>query len=139
MQENQKIVEQFARALDQEDYPTAESTLDDDCQYLCRGERYIGPTEIIASYKGNGDAAKKFDAIEYESFVSIAENGQYRVQFSDHIEHQGRRFTFRCEQRVEINDSGLISRIEHVDLPGQRDALSEFQKSLSADPAGGPA
>ncbi len=124
------IVERFAKALDMEDYAGAESLLGDECEYTCRGERHYGPIEIIASYQGNGNVAKSFDAVEYESEVVIEPTGQFRIRFTDHLTHGGRQLTFRCEQLIKINESGKIVRIEHFDLLGQTEALTEFKKLL---------
>jgi hypothetical protein len=122
------IAERFAQALDNEDYALAQSFLSDACVYLCRGEWYEGPTAIIASYRGNGTAARVFDSIEYQSDVAPGPAGNYRIRFTDHIEHTGRRFSFRCEQIVEIDEQDRIIRIEHHDLPGQLEALAAFRR-----------
>lgn len=50
--------------------------------------------------------------------------------FIDHLRHGGNQLTFRSEQIVEVNERGEIVRIEHVDLPGQVEALAEFKKLL---------
>ncbi|QEG01443.1 hypothetical protein Mal15_55190 [Stieleria maiorica] len=123
------IADQFAQALDREKYAVAESLISDRCEYHCRGSVYHGPAEIVASYQGNGDVAKQFDAVEYESTVERELNGQIRVRFVDHLTHRGQRLTFRCEQVVEIGERGKIVRIEHIDLPGQTEALAEFKKT----------
>lgn len=124
------IAERFANALDGEDYAVAESLLDVECEYLCRGELYRGPSQIIETYRGNGELAKRFDAIEYGSQVVAKRNGQFRLEFADHLTHAGHRLTFRCEQIIDVNQSGRIVRIEHLDLPGQREALAEFKALL---------
>ena len=123
------IVDQFAKALDHEDYAVAESLLDPGCVYRCRGEIFRGPTAIIASYRGNGDAAKSFDSIEYESSVSEEAHGRFRIEFRDHISHAGKSFLFCCEQIVELNDHFRIAGIEHVDLPDQVAALEQFREA----------
>ncbi len=125
-----RIAERFASALDAEDYATAAGFLSSDCEYSVRGRNYRGPAEIIASYKDHGDsAAQDFDEIDYRSEVRAAETG-VAIRFIDRFSHKGRRFTFQCEQVVEIDSAGLICRIRHVDLPGQREGLEEFMKLL---------
>ena len=128
MQNNLHIAQRFATALDREDYAVAKSLLGDKCEYLCRGERYQGPTAIIASYQANGGVAKQFDAVEYESDVDSVSGGQFRIRFRDHLTQRGRQHTFRCDQIIEMNASGLINRIEHVDLPGEVKALQNFKR-----------
>jgi hypothetical protein len=124
-------VERFARALDDEDYALAETLLADDCWYVCRGERFRGPSAIIGAYRDNGAAAQRFDAIVYDSVVAKDADGAYRIRFVDHLSHAGQRFTFQCEQLVRLDESGMIASIEHVDLPGQVAALAEFRQQVA--------
>lgn len=39
---------------------------------------------------------------------------------------------FECEQIVRTDKAGRIARIEHVDLPGQLEALSKFKALLGS-------
>ena len=127
MNDGLQIVEQFAMALDNEDYAVAKSLLDSACKYSCRGKRYVGPTEIIASYENNGATAKSFDVVDYESEVFAEPDGSFRIRFTDHLAHGDHQCTFQCDQLTQINDQGKIIRIEHLDLPGQTEALAEFR------------
>jgi limonene-1,2-epoxide hydrolase len=130
-----EIVERFAKALDAEDHQAARALLNEECRYSCRGQQHIGPSAIIASYQGNGDTAKrKFDNVRYESALKGMPDGTVLVQFTDHLSLKGSHFVFECQQVVEVGDDQLISRIEHRDIPGQRDALAAFmQLDASAD------
>ena len=126
-----QIAKQFAQALDEEDYKFAHLLLDAECEYSCRGETFLGPGAIIESYRGNGDSAKqKLDSIHYESSASPLEHRVALITFTDHLTHCEQRFTFECQQKVTVNDSGLIVRIEHIDLPGQCEALACFIRQL---------
>lgn len=120
---------QFARALDAEDYQAAEAMLSEQCEYTCRNQVYRGPAAIIASYRCAGDTAQRdFDSIQYESRIVECTGRTARIEFLDHLSHRGQRFTFQCQQLIEVDEAGLITRIEHRDLPGQREALSEFKQ-----------
>ena len=130
MPDAHQTVERFAKALDAENYDVAASVLAADCSYSCRGESYHGPSEIIDAYRGNGDAAKMFDAVTYSSTVTAVSDYRFRVVFVDHLEYGGRQLTFRSEQIIEIGDFGMIVRIEHHDLPGQVEALAQFKKVI---------
>ncbi|QDU58730.1 SnoaL-like domain protein [Aeoliella mucimassa] len=122
-----EIAERFAQALDSEDYESAQELLSEACEYSCRGQSHVGPTAIIASYKGNGDTAdSKFDSVDYESSVSDMPDGTALITFVDHFALKGKSHTFRCEQVLEVDNNGQITRIVHRDLPGQREALTEF-------------
>lgn len=129
MQNVFEIAERFAKGLDAQDYETARGLLSGECKYRCRGEEYVGPSAIIASYRENGDAAEcKFDAVRYESAVGVLPDGTALIQYTDHLSRNGRHFTFQCEQVVEIGEDGLIARIEHHDLPGQQERLAAFMQ-----------
>ncbi|QDU40759.1 SnoaL-like domain protein [Maioricimonas rarisocia] len=121
------VAERFAQALDHEEYHAASKLLADDCVYTCRGSTYRGPEAIIDSYRGHGDAASRdFDGIEYESRVEERADGMAVIEFVDQLTHRGKSHTFTSQQVIEVGDDGLIRRIEHVDLPGQREALETF-------------
>lgn len=125
------IAGRFAAALDREDYEAATGLLRADCVYVIRGETHRGPAAIIDSYRGNGDtAARVFDRVEYESAVGQSGDGWPVITFTDHIRHAGRPHTHVCEQRLCVDENGLIGRIEHHDLPGERERLAEFKQSV---------
>ena len=52
------------------------------------------------------------------------------ITFLDHLAHHGHTLTHRCEQHLEFDEAGRICRILHVDLPGEREALAAFFKTL---------
>lgn len=123
------VAKRFAESLDIEDYVTAETLIAADCVYTCRGECYRGPSAIIQSYRGNGDTATaSFDSVEYESVVKLQTPSTALVHFIDHLQHNAKRHTFECEQLIEINENHAIIRIEHIDLPGQMEALDGFNR-----------
>jgi hypothetical protein len=129
-----RIARIFAEALDREDYDSAAAVLSTDARYIVDDEEHIGPTAIVASYRASGDwAAKTLEGVRYESRVEVTQAGKAVISFSDHIEHAGRVMTHTCEQRVEIDSSGLITRVEHHDLPGEREALAAFFRDVGVD------
>jgi len=121
------VAERFAAALDREDYAAAAACLAPDCEYVIRGRVLRGPEAVLASYREAGEwGAGKLDEVRYESSVRAGPGGGATVTFVDHLEHRGARHTHRCEQRLEFAADGRIRRIEHVDLPGEREALEGF-------------
>jgi hypothetical protein len=124
------VAERFARALDREDYDAAALYLAPDCEYSIRGRVHRGSQAVLASYREAGEwGAANLDGVRFESSVRAAGDGGAIVTFVDHIEHRGQRHTHRCEQRLEFDTAGLVRRIEHVDLPGEREALEGFLRS----------
>jgi len=131
-EEHIKIVRAFAQALDREDYAGAMGLLSAGCVYSLRGETYEGPEAIVASYKGNGDAAQAFDEISYGSSVRVGDEGWIVIEFWDELVHRGRRHRHVCEQWVRVEGS-RITRIEHRDLEGEPEKLNAFKKWCSGD------
>ncbi len=126
-----KIATQFAQALDREDYPTATALLSDSCIYHIRGKAHQGPEAIISSYQSNGDqATQNFDSITYGSSVRPSDDNRIIIEFWDQITHQGRTHRHMCEQWVRVED-GLITEIEHKDLPGEVEAIGQFKASCA--------
>ncbi|MGI9455217.1 MAG: hypothetical protein ACR2NU_01565 [Aeoliella sp.] len=124
----------FAQALDAEDYTIASELLSEDCKYFCRGQLYVGRSAIIASYQDNGDAAKsKFENVRYESVVIGMPDCAALINFTDHLSRQGKHITFQCEQVIEVGEDCHITRIEHRDILGQRDALAAFMEEELSD------
>ncbi|MCA9304379.1 MAG: hypothetical protein KC996_09680 [Phycisphaerales bacterium] len=123
---DREIVRGFALALDREDYAAAEAALAPSCVYLLRGERIEGAGAIVASYKGNGDAARAFDEIAYGSSVRDGDDGRVVIEFWDELVHRGRRHRHVCEQWVRV-EGGAIVAIEHRDLAGEAEALAAFR------------
>jgi hypothetical protein len=122
-----KVVEQFAAALDREDYGAARALLSPDCTYQVRSKVLRGPDSIVGSYKANGEwGAANIDSIEYRSHIEENVGKRFVVRYEDHLLHSGKRLTHACQQLVELDASGRISRIEHMDLPGEREALEAF-------------
>ena len=111
--------------------PARASCFISDCVYSIHDQTHVGPDAILDSYQANGDeAASKFDAIAYGSAVRADTDRWAVITFTDRITHAGRSHTHTCEQRVRVNAAGLIDRIEHRDLPDEREQLDAFKRSL---------
>ena len=127
MSDRLAVAERFAAALDREDYAAAAACLAPDCEYEFRGRVLRGPEAVLASYREAGEwGAGKLDEVRYESSVRAGPGDGATVTFVDHLEHRGARHTHRCEQQLDFAADGRIRRIEHVDLPGEREALEGF-------------
>ncbi len=118
----------FAQALDAGDDGTiAGPMMAEDCIYTIRDEVYTGRDAILATYvKSDINARKKFDRVEYESEVKPSDDGRYMIKYLDTLTHNNQVHEHRCEQVLSFDDEGLICRIEHVDLPGENEALQSF-------------
>jgi hypothetical protein len=67
-----------------------------------------------------------FEAVQYESRVELENDGRVRVHFRGLIDHGEHHLDFRCQQLLTVDEQGLIQRIEHIDLPGERDKDDGF-------------
>jgi len=133
------IAQQFAHALDYEDYETATMLISPECIYRIGEKTITGSEAIIASYRESGDWAKaNLDRIEYESRVEIDDDGRAVISFVDHLQHEGESLTHTCRQILTVMPQKspaedpknhlpcLITSIEHHDLPGEREAVRAF-------------
>ena len=129
------VAEQFAQALDREDYGIARRLLSEDCISQNRGAVFVGPAEIISSYRASSEqAAQKFDEIAYASSVDVAPEPRAAViTFEDRIRHRDQTLVHRCRQVVRLDTDGRISAIEHCDLPGERESLQSFLANVGLD------
>ena len=122
-----EIARRLAETLDREDYPAAHALLAPDCHYTLRGESLVGPEAIVASYRKNAeDGRQRFDQLVFESEVTILGPSEARIGYTDRLTRAGYTHVHRCAQLVRWNEAGLISRITHCDLPGEREALEAF-------------
>ncbi len=118
----------FAQARDAGDDGTiAGPMLAEDCIYTIRDHVYTGRDAIMATYvNSDRNAQKKFDRVEYESEVRPSDDGRYVIQYLDRLTHNGQVHEHRCQQILSFDETGVICRIEHVDLPGESEALESF-------------
>ncbi len=123
-------VESLAKALDAEGYDLAGSFFHDDCVYEIRGEVILGKKEIISSYHENGEAGRKrFDTVVYESEVTGLDLNRVRIDYTDIVTRSGDTHVHRCAQEASCDDAGMIVKLVHLDLPGERVALELFKES----------
>ena len=120
------VVTRLAIALDTCDWAAATAVLDESCAYCIGDDVHHGPDAIIASYRrAHERAVQMFDCIEYESAVACQDD-HCVIRYADHVEYGGHTHTHACEQDVWVSEAGLIVRIVHRDVPGERDALNRF-------------
>ena len=125
------LATRFARALDEQDYPAAASSLAGNCIYDTPEKTHRGICEIIGSYWEQGDwASRHLDSVGYQSAVRDGSDGEVIVEFIDHIRHAGASHTYRCEQQLTFDNHGRISKITHIELPGERERLREFFRNV---------
>jgi len=129
---------QLAKALDAEDYDAAAKHLAQGCTYEFRGRVIEGADAIIASYRAAGEAGRdRFDAIHYESSVLPVGTDGARIDYTDIVTIAGDTHAHRCAQEVSLDKDGLVSRIRHIDLEGERETLQQFE-ARHAEPSSGP-
>lgn len=116
----------FAAALDENDFNAAGALLAEHCVYEFRGKQVLGRASIMATYTNSADwAAANLDGLTYESAVETVSAAVARITFTDHVTYGDKQHTYQCQQLVTI-DGGLIERIQHEELDGEREALDEF-------------
>ena len=129
------IVARLARARDADDFAGARACLSDDCVYVGRDDTCLGPDAIIASYAGaSAWGHRVFDEVRYESEVGPAEGATVPVTFTDYLLKAGGRWhRYRCRQAFTVGAGGLIVRITHHELPGEREGLEAYFKECGIE------
>ena len=125
-----KVIKQarlFAEALERKDYVAARALLAPECVYFQLARDLRGPENIVTDYERVGQwGIDQFDSIERESSVTPTEEGWALLTFFYHIRHKGKSLKIRSEQIIELDETGRIGRIEHVELASQANALFQF-------------
>lgn len=126
--ESSVIAAAFARALDHDDYAAAGALLADECEYhQGSGEVVRGRDQVLTPYRETSEKGKRlFDAVGYRSEVEASQGSTASILFIDTLRRGEHHHEFRCRQTVEVDDRGLIVRIHHHELEGQREALRAF-------------
>ena len=134
MSRTQEVIERFAAALDRDDFDAAAALLRDDCRYESPIGPIIGAQPIIDSYRSASEWARThLDEIIYESRCRLESADRGIVLFVDHLRHNGRTHSYRCQQIVTVDAAGQITRIEHDELPGEREAVDVFLRGVGVD------
>jgi hypothetical protein len=125
--ESRQRARRFASLLDGDDLARLAPLLAATCTYDTGQELLVGPEAIIASYRGASDRAREqFDDMRFESELIAADDHSAVVLFRDLITLRGRTHVHVCHQRVEFAPDGKVVRIEHRELPGERERLEAF-------------
>lgn len=127
------IATTFATALDEDNYNAAGEVIHLDCVYVIRDKTFTGRIAILDSYRTASEIGRAtFDTLEYDSIVSMTNDTTAVIEFLDILAHRGRRHVYRCRQVLTIAD-GLITHIEHCDLPGESDSIAAFKRAVGLD------
>jgi hypothetical protein len=121
------VARRLANALDAEDYGAAEACLAADCIYHGPSDVLTGAAAIVASYRDSAAVGRqRFDEVQYESFVESLGAGEVLVHYTDRVRLGELTHEFRCQQRIWIEANGLVKKIRHEELPGERERLAAF-------------
>jgi RimJ/RimL family protein N-acetyltransferase len=125
--------EAFASALDADEFERARPLVSPHCSYEVRGVSWHGPDAILGSYADATRSARTLvDEVRYQSRVSALTERALDVHFTDVLLHAGREHRHRCVQHLTFGPDGLVERIVHEDLPGERAALAAFLSGVGA-------
>lgn len=117
----------FARALDLDEYDVVRALLAPDCHYETRNGPIFEADVVVDSYRSASKTAHSlFDTVEYESALLSAKMDSAEISFADRLTKDGKEHVYRSRQRLYFNSGGLVRRIVHEELPGEREQLLEF-------------
>lgn len=121
-----EVIVALARALDEDDYSSVATLIHPQCDYAGPAGRSMkGRREVTGAYWRASRWAKERFTVRYESEV-VEENGNViTVEFVDHLERHRKAHTHRCQQKFTVVD-GLVTAIEHIELPGEKETLDAY-------------
>ncbi|MGZ3809877.1 MAG: hypothetical protein ACXVCE_17465 [Bacteriovorax sp.] len=121
----------FASKMDSDDFDTAKNFLNSTCEYISGDKIFIGPEQIMQSYKEHSDFAKStFESVVYESSVKLIDFRSFEATYVDIISKNGKTHTYTCKQILDFDQTNKIVRIRHFDIPGEYDRLKQFYSEV---------
>jgi len=124
------IASRFRAALDAADWPAVTALLDPACVYHFRGGRMTGAEEIVGSYRTIDEWVRTtFDKVRYESSHEVESDAAALIAFRDLIDHGEHHLDHRCRQRIEIDTSGRVCSITHIDIEGEPEKAARFNEA----------
>lgn len=134
MENNAKlnVAIKFGQTLDNDDFENFKKILDPKCHYEIGCQVLTTNDSIAGLYEKNMKAGKlKFDELRWgEAEVKQVNENDFDVYFSDFLKHQGIAHNYKCKQRITINDQNLVEKIEHIELPGEKEKLTAYYQKV---------
>jgi hypothetical protein len=128
----------LAQSLDNEDYAAARQLLAEACVYQIGTTTIVGPDQILASYRANGQTARsRFDAIQYTHRVESVGPTRAIITYTDRVCLGNEWHTYVCRQHILVGLEGTVEEIEHEELPVERERLREFENRRPRNVRGG--
>lgn len=122
----------FGQSLDQDDFNTTATLLDEQCTYHIGTEVLKGPVPIAQSYEKNMlEGRKKLDQLEWgQSSIETKGALLFHVHFTDYLTHKGMKHTHRCEQELTFSKEGKIIKIRHIHNQQEQEQLDLYYKKV---------
>jgi len=129
---NKEVATQFGNSLDKDEYHITRSLLALECQYFIGTEKLTGPKDICHSYESNMiEGRKKLDKLEWgQSVIEAINDSQFYVHFTDYLTHKGKDYVHKCKQKLTLDSSYKIIRIDHVADAEEQESLNNYYKSV---------
>lgn len=117
----------LVEAMRRDDWDAAARLLSPDCSYFHVARDVQGPQAIVECFRrDNKWGADQLDSVERDRSVKPRPDGRAVITSLYRIHHKGRSLTIRAEHIIELNEAGLIGRIEQIELASQANALFRF-------------
>ncbi len=118
------LADAFRTALDANAFADVHALLHESCAYTMRGEVLHGPDAIVSSYREADERARRsFDTHTYASAINEITQDTATIEFEDSLTLDRRALLHHCRQRIMAASDGLIHHIDHIDLPGEAEAI----------------
>jgi ketosteroid isomerase-like protein len=117
----------LTEAIRRNDWDAAARLLSPDCSYFHVARDVRGPQAIVDCFEQDNQwGESQFDSVERERSVEPGPNRRAVITSRYRIRHKGHSLTIRAEHVIELDEAGLIGRIEQIELASQANALFRF-------------
>jgi hypothetical protein len=123
--------QKFCDAFNHDNLEELRNLLAPDCLYQKGEEQFVGPEAIIDKYQSNMAYARQlYDRVEFQTTVTEIGDLQATIKFTDILTHQGRVYDYNTFQQLTYNEYLIITRIDEIAVPGEREGLIRFKEAL---------
>jgi hypothetical protein len=121
------LVDNFATALDNDDFVRAINMLDQACLYETSSKQFEGADAVIASFREATEwAHENLDKIVYLHTVEPCSDCHVVIRFVDNVEHSGKSMQHTFLMHVRVGDNDRVVHLRLEDLPGEKQKVSDF-------------
>jgi hypothetical protein len=129
-----RIAEEFASALDDDQFERAASLLGQDCCCRMRDREIRGRGEVMQSFiDASAWAHARIERVAYTHAIEYAGERVATIRFFDDFEHGGSRIHHESLMHLTLGADGLIERLVLDEPPGEREGVMTLLREAGVE------